>query len=295
MPAGALYLAGERGGAARLGPEALADNLAGVCHHDKSVGLHAADVPAQDHRLAPGHYGKHQVDLVVGVGAGGLADGGAAVELFHNEVPHRLRVGADDVHILAQVKALDDVIHHHGLHQQAQDGVEPRFDAEDKAAGNRHQDVRHQQRPADIHVGVFAQQHGDNVGTAGGCPDVEEDGRAQGRQPYREDELQKGLIGKGGLHGVDKLHSPDDAGHQAAGVDGGQAEFAAEEQKGDHQQGHVDHKHKAADGYAGDEFGDNHGKAGDAAGGEVVGELEEVVSQGHKEGAEGDQKDIPGF
>ena len=60
--------------------KALAEDLAGVGHNHKGVGVNLLEMAAEQHRLAPGEDGEHHVVGLMSVGPLGLPDGGAPLE-----------------------------------------------------------------------------------------------------------------------------------------------------------------------------------------------------------------------
>ena len=74
--------------------------------------------------------------------------------------------------------------------------------AQMKAWLNQQQEIRHQEGPANIDAGILPQHHCHNVGSAGGGPNIKQDGGAQGGKPHGEDQFQQRFVGKRSLHRV---------------------------------------------------------------------------------------------
>src|SRR5699024_3120395 len=125
-------------------------------------------------------------------------------------------------------------------------------------------------------AGVLFQNHGHNVRAAGGGVVVEHQRRAHGGKHHGKAQLQQGLVGKGGVHGVDALQHPGLQGVHQAAIGGPKAELLAQKQVAQHQQQDVDNAHQGGGGEEGNHAAEEDCQAADAAGGEVVGKLEKV-------------------
>lgn len=265
--------------------EALSNDLAAVGDDHESGRLHRFDEFSQLYCLGTVHNCDDDLLGPVRECASGLIDRCAVVKLLHNIIADWFRIIADDVEGLAQVDAFDDVIHHKGFHQQTQYGVKSCLDAEGKESGEDDQTVCHQQGIADVDAGVFFQDHGDDIGAAGGSADIEQDGGCKAGDCDTVAKFQNRLIGQGLCHGTDHLHCGKDDGIKNADIRCFRTEAFAQNEKANDKQGVADHKVDGGGG-EGEVILQNQRQTGDAAEGEIIGEAEKMAAERIDQGAE---------
>ena len=149
--------------------------------------------------------GEGRIDHVVGpVGVGTVAGriGRAAHQLAHDEIADGVFVVADDEDGLAHLHLLEDGIDDEALDRQTHERVESGVEVEDEAGCQHHDEVGDKKRLAGVlHMGVFFQDEGDDIGAAGRRAHVEEQSRRNGGQGDGEDQVQHGLVGQGAAEG----------------------------------------------------------------------------------------------
>ena len=121
---------------------------------------------------------------------------------------------------------------------------------------------------------------------------MKQDRRAEGRQQNREAQLQEGLGGQRMGERTDALEDVHQEGEQHGAVDRAEGKIPADEGEAHDEQRRVDDEHQHA---RGEHLGGNHAaqnqrEAADAAGGEVVGEFEEVDADAGDQDAEGQEQ-----
>ena len=259
------------------------------------MGIHLPQVAAHGHRLSPGEHREHHVVGLVGIGPLGLPHSGSTNQGVGHVVTHVLRVGGDDEEGFAAVEGLDGAVHQHRLEGQAQQGAQAGTDVEHKQGGRGDHHVGHQQGPPHVHAGVLFQDHGHDVGAAGGGVDIEQNGGPQSGEDDGEEELQHQLVGEGA---VQRAHPPEDL-NQGGGDDGGihrpEAEALVQHEKAEDQKKHVDDGVVGGGGEGGNQLPQQDGHAGHAPHGEVVGELEKVHPHTHQQGAQVHQQELPDY
>ena len=174
-------------------------------------------------------------------------------------------------------------IHNDGFQRQSQHAEHARFNAEGNAGHHRNGKVHKQQALANIDVGLAFEDHGHDIRAAAGSLHIEHDGAADGGEGDGEDQLQQGLIGQRRVHGANVLQPPDHAGHQQTHISGAEAEGASEYQKAQQQQALIDDEHKRARRQVRGVMAQNNGNTADAAGGEMIGEFEEINPYAHQQ------------
>jgi len=92
--------------------ETFADNLACCGYQYECFGVFSFDEVPEPDCLASAHDGEDDVFVIAGEGAFGVACGCASVKCMHDKVTDRLRFCADDVEVLALVKAFYHVVNH---------------------------------------------------------------------------------------------------------------------------------------------------------------------------------------
>ena len=252
------------------------------------------DEAAKRQRLRAGENGDdHRFALVV-ERAVDVLKRRAAVQIDGDEVDDRIRVRRDDLETLFHAEAVGHVIDQNGFHQQAEDAEQAGLNTEAEKRRQRNQRVGNHQRHADVQARIFAHDHGDDVRSAAGGVQMEQNRRTDGRKQYREAQFQQRLVRQRvvkrpeALHDVDRQRQHDRAIHRA------ERETAPQKDEPYHQQRHVDDEHKGARSQhrGGENAPQNQRKAADAAGGKVVREFEEVNADGGEQHAEG-QQNIP--
>ena len=88
------------------------------------------------------------------------------------------------------------------LHRQTHEGVKGGVEVEHEAGCQHHGKVGDEEGLAGVlHMGIFFQDKGDDIGAARGGAHIEEQGRRDGRQGDGEDQIQHGLVGQGAAEG----------------------------------------------------------------------------------------------
>ena len=182
--------------------EALAEHLGGAEHRDKGVEVFLMDKCLQLQRLA---VGEGRIDHVVGlVGIGTVAGGvgGTAHQLPHDEVTDGVLVVTDDKDGLAHLHLFQHRIDDKALHRQTHEGVKGGVEVEHEAGCQYHGKVGDEEGLAGVlHMGIFFQDKGDDIGAAGGGAHIEEQCRRDGGQGDGENQIQHGLVGQGAAEG----------------------------------------------------------------------------------------------
>ena len=173
--------------------KSLPDDLAGIGHHHKRRRLHATDIVAQPHGLAPFHGGHDHGLLVMGKSSLGLIDGGAPVQAVDDVIADRLRIVADDVEAFAQIDVLDDPVYHQGFSHQSQAGKQTRGGPEDEEGAYHGKEICQKQGGTDVKAGIFLQHHGDDIRAAAGGSDVKENCGTYGREKDGKKQFQHRL------------------------------------------------------------------------------------------------------
>ena len=228
------------------GAEALADDLAGVDDGDKAPGIVLAQEIAQLQCLTAGQHRDQNAELVVGVGTVGLFHGSRAVQFLDDEVQNGLRVGRHDGAHLAQADVLDGTIHHKALADQAEDTVQAGAHAKPPCRRQHDEDIADHQGLSDLHRGIFCQDQGHNIRTAGGCANVEHDGRTKRRQEHCEHQIQHGVTAHGNVDGIEPLAHRHEKGQCEGRIDRPAHGLDAQKDEAQHHQNQVDDPHKAA-------------------------------------------------
>lgn len=96
-----------------------------------------------------------------------------------------------------------------------------------KAAGGD-EEVRQEQGAADVGAGILLEDHGDDVGAAGGSAHIEQYCRTHRGQQHTEDQFQQGLIGQGLAHGEQNFKQAEESGHGHGDIGGADTEALAE-------------------------------------------------------------------
>src|SRR5699024_7867019 len=182
-------------------------------------------------------------------------------------------------------------VDHKGADRESEYRVEPGLDIKDEKADERDQRIGDHQGASDIKAGIFFQDHGNDIGSAAGSADVEQDGGSERRKRDGKAELQHGLVSQRAVHGPDALHGREREGEQDAAVGCLRRKFFAENEKSDDQQEHACHKVEIAGGDK-SRFGCKDRETGDPAEGKVVREFEEIGSERHDQRAEGQKTKI---
>ena len=241
-----------------------------------------------------GQDGEHHQVLLVGVGPLAGPDGGAPAQGLGDVFGDHLGVVGDDHEGLVAVEGLDDAVHQHRLEHQAQQGAEAGGDVEDHQGGGGDEHVGAEEGHTHVQAGELLEDHGGDVGAAAGGVQVEEDAGPQGGEEDGEEELQDELIGEGARQGEDPLEDLDLQGVEDGAVDGAEAEALVQQEEAQQQEEEVDDAvvdRRREPGH-GDELGQDDGQAGDAADGEVVGELEKVDAHRDQGDAEGHEEEF---
>ena len=228
------------------GAEALADDLAGVDDGDKAVGVVLPQEVAQLQSLTAGEHGHQHAELVVGVGTVGLFHRGGAVHVVDDEVQNGLRVCGHNGAHLAQADVFNGTVHHKALADQAKDAVKAGAHAEPPCRRQHDEDIAGHQGFADLHRGIFCQNQGHNIRTAGGCTDVEHDRRTQSRQEHGEHQIQHGIAAHGNVDGIEPLAHRHKKGQRKGRIDRPAHGLDAQKDEAQHHQNQVDDPHKAA-------------------------------------------------
>ena len=214
--------------------------------------------------------------------------GRTAVQLVDDEVADGLRVLTHDVEALAEVHILDDVVHHHRLGHQTHDGEQTGGGAVHckREAHSRH--IRCHQGRTDVHAGVLFQNHGDDIRSARGCVDVEQDRRTDRREHNGKYQLQHRLVGQSAMHRHQRIQCLQAHRHHDGRINSADADALAQKDEAQHQQRVVGHGGEGTC-RAVEQLAEHGGKAGHAAEGEVVWEFEKVDADDHDPDADGDE------
>lgn len=245
------------------------------------------EITADGHSLCAGENGENDVFVVVGVGTFRFPEGGAAVKLV-------VDIGAGDVGIIGNdgqgllaVKGGSHVVDEDRFEDHAQYAEQSGLDVKDEEGGGGDENVGAEEGIADVHAGILFDDESENVGAAGGALQIKNDSRADGGENNGEDELQQLLVGEGGRHGTEPLQQGEHAGEQGGTVHGADTEVLLKYCEAQREEQNVDNAGEGGSGDAGDESSENDRDAGHAAEGEMIGEFEKVVADGHKEDTEG--------
>ncbi len=219
------------------------------------MGVGSADEQLQADGLGAVDDGHDDLAFLMGEAAPAFHDGGAVVQVFHNEFADGVGIVGNDLEHLVGAQVIHHRVHHIGFHEQPEQGKEARFHAEGEACAQGHDQIGHGQGHADVHMGVFFHQHGDNVRTAGRSVHVEQDGRAHGGQAHGENQFQHRLAGHGRGHGHQLFQQQRQARGYQRGISRFRPEAFAQESRADDQKYHVQDHIQRGGGHRGDIVG----------------------------------------
>ena len=272
--------------------ESLSDDFSRCGDDHESVRVIGVDEAAQSQSLCARQNGdNHRLALVM-ERAVDILKRCAAMQIDSDEIDNRFRVGRDDLEAFFHAKAVRHVIDEHGFHQQAEDAEQAGLNAEAEQTRDRDERIGDHQRHADIHARIFADNHRDDVGSAAGCVQVEQNRRTERRKQDGKAQLKQRLIGQRMRHRVKMLHHIDGKRQQHGTVHRAEREVSSQKDIADDEQRGVDDQNKRA---GRQDFGRQHAtqnqrQTADAAGRKVVRKLEEVDADRHNQAADCQQK-----
>ena len=121
--------------------EALAEHLRGAQHGDEGVEVLLVDEGLQLACLPVGEGGVDHVMGLVGVSAEAGGVGGAAHQLFHDEIADGVLVVADDEDGLAHLHLLQHRVDDQRFHGEAHEGIQGGVQVEDEARRQHHDQI----------------------------------------------------------------------------------------------------------------------------------------------------------
>lgn len=266
-------------------PESLTNNFTGIRDRNECSGLRIMYKVSQLHGLTSFQYGQDNSAVAVGVSTLCVVYGGASVQVFHDKITDRLRICTDDREVFTQVDVLDNAVDDEGLCHQTTEGEQTGLRAEDEAGSDGDEQIHDKQGSTDVDTGIFLEDHRQNVGAAAGCADVKQDRSADCRQDDGKDQLQHRLCRQRMLHREPDFCKAQTNRGQNADIDGADTEAAAEKEKSQHQQYHVDDEGVSTCGERTD-LAEDDGDTGNATEGKIIRELEDIDTNDQKEGGE---------
>ena len=228
--------------------------------------------------------------VLLGVAALDGADGGAVLGDLHQLLGKLVTVVRDDIDDLGMVGAHGDGIHHLAGREDGNGAVQGNVHVveDDRGDGNDHH-VHNEQQRAGCHIGeeLFEHQH-EEVRAAGGEAAQEQDARAKAQDDATVDGGQHHAAG---VQRDDLAKEVDEKGEQRRAQQREDNRADAELAPADDEQRHVQQEVPEADGQ-GHDGRERRGKAGKAAGRNVIGHGEDGKGKADHGGAGNGKEDI---
>lgn len=120
----------------------------------------------------------------------GAVDRGVPVQCIDNVIADRIRVIADDIKAFAQINALDHIVDHQRFCGKTDGGEKSCLRSKNKEGGGHCGHIHQHQHGSDIQAGVLLQDHGDDIRSAAGCADIEQDRCSDSREENGKHKLQ---------------------------------------------------------------------------------------------------------
>jgi len=275
----------------------LSVDFADVAGSDEAFNAIGLDIVHQGGEFGVGENGLQFHVLLAGIAADEREEAAAPVKFVYYVAAEPFVLGRDDAHALLAVEAGHEIVHREAVDPGADDADDhhaERVDGEGAAADER---AGHGDGSAYVEVEVFVDYLGNDVESARGSVDIEEDGLGDAEEQHEAQEVEPGVAHQRGGTGFGDLLEWQDGRpevHQRTedhgGIDRLQAELLPYQEPREHKQHGVDQRDHPGDLESDPEIGQDGGKhdreAGYAADDELAGN-EEIIdacgTHGHSE------------
>ena len=174
----------------------FADGLAAFGDHNKGGGLGLMDISLENHSL-PWIQGTEDHGLpLMGIDALRMVYRSTSVQYFFDEGADRLRLITDDGEIFAKFHLVKSLVYKDRLGDKAAYGKQACRHIENQERQRYHHCIGEKQSHPDVHSGIFFQDHGDNISSAAGRVDVEQDSSSHRWKCNGIQKLQNRLMGQ---------------------------------------------------------------------------------------------------